>query len=104
MHARTHDLPMLRSHLIAIPPRIRVHNISPSLDEQLILEMEVRKGFLKSFALFPRGLRSRHAGPLNEDVLASSPLAGAEHAFLWRGGRAGVPDDGISLKGLSRPT
>ena len=43
------------------------HNISPLLDKQLVLELEVRKASLEIIDRFPGGFRLIQAGPFDED-------------------------------------
>jgi len=61
------------------------HNISPPLDEQLILELEGRVEVLELLALLPGRLLCRKTVPLDEDVPNSPTKLGAQDAVgRWK--------------------
>jgi hypothetical protein len=63
-----------RSATSLAPPLINLadHNISPFLDKQLVLELEVRETGLELIDWFPRSVCRLHVRPVNEDVPNSS--------------------------------
>jgi hypothetical protein len=57
------------------------HNISPSLDKQLVLELEIRVRELEIFNALPRCFGHRQTSSLNQDMPHTAPKAGTQHAF-----------------------
>jgi hypothetical protein len=64
------------------PIHLAHHNISPSLEKQLVLELEVRKASLEVVDVLPRRVGVCHAGPLDEHVPHPSAKLGT-HCTCW---------------------
>ena len=69
-----------------LPPLILVahHNISPSLEKQLVLELERWMSLTERFKWLPGGLRLRHVRPVNEHVPDVATQAGTQNARWLR--------------------
>jgi hypothetical protein len=59
-----------------------VHNISPCLDKQLVLELKVRVEVLELLEPLPGGFLNRHSMPLDENVPDITSKLGAQDV-LW---------------------